>query len=259
MTRIDLSTLADAGMEKAALLKSDLPRFFTHAALTGAFIFVGALLSSLTTAWFYTDYLPVARFLGAITFSAALLLVVLLGGELFTGLTLIMSFSLYEGKVTPAQALRVWVVSYAGNFIGIFILCLLLAGSGASRDLLSPYLALTIPGKLATPWYSLLLKGVLCNFFVCLGVFSGFRMKSDAGKVAVIISVITTFVLAGLEHSIANMVFFCLYTLYHGPAQLSAIAWNLLWVTLGNLLGGGVLLGLPLWFISHTSEIKSPQ
>ncbi len=258
MARIDLSTLTDAGVEKAALSKSGLPHFLTHAALTGAFIFVGTLLSSLTTAWFYTDYLPVARFLGAFTFSVALLLVVLLGGELFTGLNLVMGISLYEGKVTAAQTLRVWLLAYIGNFLGIFVLCLLLAGSGASRDLLSAYLALTVPIKLAAPWYSLLLKGVLCNFMVCIGAFSSYRIKSDVGKIVVIIGAITTFVLAGFEHSVANMVTFCLYTLYHGPAQLPAIGWSMLWVTLGNILGGAVLLGLPLWFVSHNGETKLP-
>lgn len=250
MARLDLTSLADAGMEKAALSKGDLPRFLTHAALTGAFIFIGTLLSCLSAAWFYTDHLPVAKLLGAFTFSAALLLVVLLGGELFTGLNLVMGVSLYEGKVTPMQVLRVWLWAYIGNFLGILVLSLLLAGSGASRDMLSAYLALTVPGRLTSPWYGLLFKAVLCNFLVCLGVFANFRVKSDVGKVVVIISVISTFVISGLEHSIADMVFFTLYALYHGPAQLLSMGWAMLWITLGNVLGGAVLLGLPLWFVS---------
>lgn len=259
MARLDLSTLADAGMEKATLSKRYLPHFLTHASLTGAFIFVGSLISMLTNAWLYTDNLPIAKILGAFSFSSALLLIVLLGGELFTGLNLVMGVSLYEGKVTPVQTLRVWAVAYIGNFLGILVLCLLLAGSGASKDLLSAYLALAVPTKLAAPWYSLLFKGVLCNFMVCLGAFSGYRIKSDVGKIVIIFSVITTFVLAGFEHSVANMATFSLYILYHGTAQLAAIGWNMLWVTLGNILGGAVLLGLPLWFISHREEITLPQ
>lgn len=255
MTRADVSAIAEAGAGKAACSKVALPRYLSRATVAGAFIFVGALLSCLSAAWFYADHLPVAKLLGAITFSAALILIVLLGGELFTGTNLVMGVSLYEGKVSPLDALRVWLLAYVGNFIGIFVLCLLLVGSGAARDLLSSYLALTVPGKLAAPWYALLLKGVLCNFLVCIGVFAGFRLKSETGKAVAITLAITTFVLAGFEHSIANMAYFSLYTLYYGMAELPGMLWNMLWVTLGNLLGGAVLLGLPLWF-SAEKDLK---
>lgn len=247
MTRTDISTIAEAGAGKAALSGSEPFRYLTRAALAGAFIFVGALLSCLSAAWFYADHLSVAKLLGAATFSAALVLIVLLGGELFTGSNLVMGVTLYEERVSPMDALRVWTLSYAGNFIGIFVLCVLLVGSGAVKDLLSSYLALTIPGKLTSPWYALFLKGVLCNFLVCVGVFSGFKVKSEAGKVIAIVLAITTFVLAGFEHSVANMAYFSLYTLYFGVSQLPAMGWSMLWVTLGNMLGGAVLLGLPLW------------
>lgn len=254
MTRVDISVIAEAGAGKAAYSKAALPRYLSRATLAGAFIFVGALISCLSAAWFYADHLPVAKLLGAITFSAALILIVLLGGELFTGTNLVMGVSLYEGKASPLDALRVWGLAYLGNFIGIFILCLLLVGSGAVKDLLSSYLALTVPAKLASPWYMLLLKGVLCNFLVCIGVFAGFRLKSESGKAIAITLAITTFVLAGFEHSVANMVYFSLYTLYFGISQLPGMAFNMLWVTIGNLLGGAVLLGFPLWFAAERPQ-----
>ena len=91
-----------------------------------------------------------------------------------------------------------------GNLLGILVLCLLLAGSGSSGELLGAYLALVVPGKLSAPWYLLLLRGVLCNFLVCIGVFAGFRLQSETAKALVIALAITTFVLTGLEHSIAT-------------------------------------------------------
>lgn len=248
MTRQDVDAISQAGAAKAAFSSASPLRYLSRATLAGTFIFVGSLLSSLAAAWFYADQLPVAKLLGALTFSAALILIVLLGGELFTGSNLVMGVSLYDGKVSPAAALRVWCFSYLGNFFGILVLCLLLAGSAASRDLLAPYLTLIVPGKLTAPWNVLLLKGVLCNFLVCIGVFAGFKCKSESGKAIAIAAAITTFVLTGLEHSIANMAYFTLYTLLADTAHLAGMAWNLLWVTLGNLLGGAVLLGLPLWY-----------
>ena len=135
--------------------------------------------------------------------------------------------------------------------------CLLLAGSGSSGELLGAYLALVVPGKLSAPWYLLLLRGVLCNFLVCIGVFAGFRLQSETAKALVIALAITTFVLTGLEHSIANMAYFALHALLNGGADWAAMGWNLLWVTLGNLLGGAVLLGLPLWYAAEPEKTQS--
>lgn len=248
MTRETVVAIAQAGAEKLDCARRAPLRYLTRAALAGAFIFVGVLLSSLCSAWFYDASLPLAKLLGALSFSAALILIVLLGGELFTGCNLVMGISLYEGRVSPAGALRVWALAYAGNFLGILVLALLLAGSGAGRDLLGAYLALCVPGKLAAPWHALLLRGALCNFLVCVGVFGGFRLKSECGKALVVALAITTFVLTGLEHSVANMGYFALYALLVPGADFAAMGWNLLWVTLGNLLGGAILLGLPLWY-----------
>ena len=98
MTRDAVNALTQAGAQKLQLSRSAPGRFFARAAMAGAFIFVGTLLSTLCAAWFYDTSLPVARLLAAVTFSAALTLIVLLGGELFTGCTLVMGVSLYEGK-----------------------------------------------------------------------------------------------------------------------------------------------------------------
>ena len=218
MTRAVVELLTRAGEQKLAFSRANPGRFLTRAALAGAFIFVGALLSCLCAAWFYDANLPLAKVLGAVTFSAALTLIVLLGGELFTGCTLVM------------------------------------AGSGASGDLLGAYLAILVPGKLSPPWYLLLLRGVLCNFLVCVAVFGGFRLQSETAKAIVVFLTITTFVLTGLEHSIANMAYFTLYALLLPGADFAAMGWNLLWVTLGNLLGGAVLLGLPLWYAAEPEK-----
>lgn len=247
MASTTVERIAQAGAEKARTAKTDPARYLFRAAAAGAFIFIGALISCLCSAWFYSGSLPLARLLGAASFSAALILVVLLGGELFTGCNLVMGMSLYEGRSSVSDLIRVWAMAYVGNFIGIFILSLLLAGSGASRELLAVYLSTMVPGKLAGSWYTLLLKGALCNFMVCLGVFAGFKLQSECGKALVIALVITTFVLCGLEHSVANMAFFSLHALLNTGADFAGMGWNLLWVTIGNILGGAVLLGFPLW------------
>ena len=254
MTRSDLNVILTAGEGKLQLSRRHPLRYLTRAAMAGAFIMVGSLISSISAAWFYTDYTPVAKLLGAVTFSAALILIVLLGGELFTGANFVMGVSLYEGSVSVSGLVRVWVLCYLGNFLGIFLLALIVTGSTASRDMLSAYLALTVPAKLTGSWYVLLLKAVMCNFLVCIGVLAGFRLKSESGKCIVIVAVITTFVLMGFEHSIANMATFSLYAMLVPGADFGGIAWNMLWVTLGNMLGGAVLLGLPVWLSAEPAS-----
>lgn len=256
MTRVDMSAVGSAGANKLEYCRKHPGRYLSRAAIAGAYIMVGSIISTLCGAWFYTSNMGVAKLLAAATFATALILIVLLGGELFTGANFVMGVSLYENTVSVAGAIRIWVFCYIGNFIGIFLLALIITGSGASFDYFSSYLALVVPGKLSGTWYALLLKGVMCNFLVCLGVFAGFKLKSESGKCIAIILVITTFVLAGFEHSVANMATFSLYALMVPNPDFAGIVWNMIWVTLGNIIGGAVLLGLPLWLSSEPKEVK---
>lgn len=180
MTRSAVEAMALAGARQGPPVPGAALRYLTRAAVAGAFIFVGAAVQPVRRLVLRRQ--PAPGKLLASDFSAALILIVLLGGELFTGCNLVMGVSLYEGSATPGTALRVWIMAYVGNCIGILALCLLLAGSGASSDLLSAYLSLCVPAKLAAPWYMLLLRGVLCNFLVCVGVFAGFRLQSECGQ-----------------------------------------------------------------------------
>ena len=256
MTRVDIDTIATAGAAKLEYSRTQPVRYLSRAAMAGAFIMVGSIFSTLAAAWFYVDQPGVAKLLGAASFSTALILIVLLGGELFTGTNFVMGVSLYENKVNIFGAIRIWFFAYIGNFIGIFLLALIIVGSGASRDLFAAYLAVIVPGKLAGTWYALLLKGIMCNFLVCIGVYAGLKLKSESGKCIAILVVITTFVLAGFEHSVANMATFSLYALLVPDPDFGGIAWNMIWVTLGNLIGGAVLLGFPVWLSGEPKKIS---
>jgi len=254
MTRQDIQTLVSLAQGKGELAARHPGRFLTRAALAGGFLFVATLFSSLASAWFYVDAPGVARVLGAFTFPMGLMLIVLLGGELFTGCNLVMGVALYEGAVNLRQTLLVWTAAWCGNFLGILLSGVLFAGSGANGELMASYLALTVPAKFAVPWYRLVLRGALCNFCVCLAVFAGVKLKSECAKIALILPLIAAFILASLEHSVANMAYFTLYTLLVDTAHLGEMALNLLWVTLGNILGGAVLLALPLWYAAGPSD-----
>jgi len=253
MTRSEIASIAAAAQRKAQFSTQQPGRYMTRAAVAGCYIFVGTLISNLSSAWFYVDQPGIAKLLGSFTFATALILIVLLGSELFTGSNFVMGIGLYNETIRPTQAARLWAMCWIGNLVGILVMSALFAASGASRDLMSSYLALTVPAKLSGAWYTLLLKGALCNLCVCLGVLAGLKLKSETGKIIVIFLVIAAFILSGFEHSIANMAVFSLYAMLVDASlpTLSGIAGSMLWVTVGNLLGGAVLLALPIWFMAE--------
>ena len=96
----------------------------------------------------------------------------------------------------------------------------------------------------------MVLRGILCNFLVCLAVWVGAKMKSESGKLIIIFCLIMTFVESGFEHSIANMSTYTIGYLLLGGLELKMVFTSMLFVTLGNMLGGAVLLALPLYLMS---------
>lgn len=253
MNREEINVIADAGRAKLDYLTTYPARYFSRAMVAGGHLMTGTLLSVISAAWFYRESMGTAKLLGAFTFSAALILVVLVGGELFTGTHFVLGISLYERRAGFVETLRLWAVCFLGNFAGILILAAIVAGSGASGDLMEEYLAATVPGRLNCGASALVFKGMMCNFMVCTGVYGGMKLKSEAGKCLAIIPVITTFVLSGFEHSVANMATFSLYTFLVPDADVMGCVWNMVWVTLGNILGGAVLLGIPVWLSAQPS------
>lgn len=248
MKRAEIDLITNAGRDKLKYLAAHPGRYFARSAVAGAYVMVGTLLSIACAAWFYDTSMGTAKLLGAFTFSAALILVVLIGGELFTGTNFVLGVSLYEKKARLGAVVRLWAVCYLGNLAGILILAAIVTASGASGALLSGYLAQTVPARLECGAVQLLCKGAMCNFLVCTGVFGGMKLTSESGKCVAVAAVITTFVLLGFEHSIANMATLSLYAMLVPEPDFMGILWHMLWVTLGNILGGAMLLGLPVWW-----------
>ena len=202
------------------------------------------------------------RFLGACVFPAGLSMVLLAGSELFTGNSLLV-IPVLTGDVRFSAMLRNWAVVYAGNFLGSLLVAAL-AVFGHTGDLLggiqggvaASRISAAV-NKVSLSFGDAFLRGVCCNFLVCVAVWISFAARDVAGKVLGLFLPIMLFVVCGFEHSIANMYYipcglFC-KALYGAEAE--ALTWgafflkNLIPVTLGNLVGGVGLVGLPYWFV----------
>ena len=250
MFHSEIAQLSGAAQAKYRKASERTGQYFVAAAFAGFFIFVATILSHVMAAILTDVHWALAKVMGAFLFSIAIILIVFIGGELFTGNNMTMAFGMYTGKVTLRQSLKVWFYSYVGNLIGLLLMCLLFYFSGAQRDVLTEYYAATIPGKLEISALEMLIRGVLCNFLVCLAVFTGSRLKSECGKMFIMICVISSFVIAGFEHSIANMSTYALAWMFLGGLPAGMVAKSMLMVTLGNMIGGILLFAAPVYYLS---------
>jgi len=255
------------GAEKTRL---DPVTLVVLAMLAGAFIALGALFATTVLAGAH-GAVPygISHFLAGLAFSLGLILVVVGGAELFTGNTL-MVMAWAGGKVGLAEMLRAWAIIYVGNLVGAVATALLalLAGQYLLADGEIGARALAIAETKATlPFGRALFLGILCNVLVCLAVWLALGARSTSDKILAILLPVAAFVAAGFEHSVANMYFipFGLFirlwapaSFWTGigatPADYADITWlglvaNLVPVTIGNVVGGGVLVGAVYWFV----------
>ena len=167
--------------------------------------------------------------------------------------------ALPASSVSGAELAGVWAVSYLGNLLGSVLCALLFAATGLLSGGTLEFVLSTSAAKMSLSVPELLSRGILCNILVCLAVWCGTRMKSESGKLIMIFWCIFAFVICGFEHSIANMTMLTLSLLVPHGAEISlaGMVYNLFFVTLGNVIGGAVVVGLGYFHISGGSRGNS--
>jgi formate transporter len=258
---------SDLGESKAGL---DVTRTFVLAVLAGAFIGLGAMFATVAGAGAGDVPFGLARLAAGVVFCLGLLLVVAAGAELFTGNNLIV-MAWADRRVTLGRVLRNWGIVYVGNLVGAMATALLVFAAKQYEfgDGAVGLNALAIANtKASLGWGQALALGVLCNALVCLAVWLSYAARSLTDKFFAILLPISAFVAAGFEHSVANMYFLPLGLFVKSGAADSfwdatgasagdyadltwfhAAAGNLLPVTLGNIFGGSVMVGLVYWLV----------
>jgi formate/nitrite transporter len=264
----DIARKAEAvGVQKTRM---NVPSLLALAVLAGAFIALGGMFATTVLAG-ADGVVPfgISRLLSGLVFCLGLILVVVGGAELFTGNTL-MVMAWAAGEVRLREMLRAWAIVYIGNFVGaigtaalVFLSGQYLAGKGSVAGV-ALNLALA---KVSLSFDHALFLGILCNVLVCLAVWLAFGARSTTDKVLALLFPVSAFVVAGFEHSVANMYLIPLglFIKAWAPAALwaeiggdaanyAALTWpaffvSLIPVTIGNIIGGGVLVGLIYWFI----------
>lgn len=288
MTEVRIDSLLPAEMatraEYLGVRKAEMPAFtmLMLSILAGAFIALGAIFATTVAAGgmsvtdgsgavAYSTGFPygVTRLLTGLVFCLGLILVVVGGAELFTGNNLIV-MAWASGKVTGRALLRNWAIVYFGNFlgsIGTAVLMFFTRQHTFGSDTIGITALRIAVGKSDLGFVQAIVLGILCNALVCLAVWLTYSARTTLDKIASIVFPITAFVAAGFEHSVANMYFIPYALLVKGfdpeymarigdkVARLDVLTWeaffinNLIPVTIGNIIGGAVLVAAIYWVV----------
>lgn len=245
-----LEEAAELGVAKSVQVRR-LPRYMVVAALAGAFVGVAVVLLVSVAGPLAASKNASAKLVQGAVFGIALTLVVFAGAELFTGNVMYMLQALHARSVTMLDLVAVWAASLVGNLVGsLGFAAMVNAGgtlaTGAAPGKLGPGEALVksvVTAKNAATGGQLFWRSVLCNALVCLALWMAGRSRSDAAKLVVLWWGLFAFVASGFEHSVANMTIFGL-GIFEGHAHWADLWRNLAWTVPGNIVGGGVLVGL---------------
>jgi formate transporter len=215
--------------------------------LGGVYIGFGGALATLALSDSSLGY-GFGRLAAGIAFSLGLIMLILAGGELFTGNNL-MILALASRKLSTRSLLRNWAVAYTANAVGAVLLAFAIYQSGILDGGEVKATAIKIAeAKARLMPAAALVRGCLCNMLVCLAVWMSVAARSFEGKVTAIIFPIAAFVALGFEHCIANFYLLAIGMLSGAHVSVADVVRNLVPVTLGNVLGG-CALALAYWLV----------
>jgi nitrite transporter NirC len=259
-----LSSHEELAAAKAAQAKGSMGKYLLSSALAGAYVGVAVLLLIMTSASLVAANHPMAKLVQGAVFGVALTLVVFAGAELFTGNNMIMLQGWLKKRVSAVDVALVWVASLIGNLIGAVAFAKLVDGAGVITVGTKPgapsaplaLLTSIASSKAALTGGQLFLRSLLCNLLVCLALWMAARAASDAAKLIVLWWALLAFIASGFEHSIANMTSLSLAAM-SGVGQWSELWRNLTYTVPGNIVGGGLFIGLAYGWLGRPATIPT--
>ncbi|MFC3745639.1 formate/nitrite transporter family protein [Paenibacillus sp. GCM10012306] len=250
----NVENIVEAAVYKRDKMNESLPKYFLAALLAGAYVGIGIILIFSLGAPLAALKSPFQSLIMGASFGIALTLVVFAGSELFTGNNMFFTASTLAGRTSIGDTLKNWVIVFLGNLAGAVVLALLIQGTGLFKAAPAEHLIFTAAAKkMSLPYAELFFRGILCNWLVCLALWMSSRAKSETAKLVLIWWCLFAFIASGYEHSVANMTLLSLALLLPGhPETISLAGWlhNMIPVTLGNIVGGGVFVGMAYCLIS---------
>jgi nitrite transporter NirC len=252
----EIEKLAVASENKITAMNRFPPGYIALSALAGAYLGFGiVLIFSVGAPLAGTQFAPFMKLIMGTSFGIALSLVIFSGSELFTGNNMVFAVAKLKNRVGVKALTKLFVLCFIGNLIGsVFLAWLVVQGGSLSAE--AQDLIVKVAGmKMSLDAKELFFRGILCNWLVCLAVWVAIRNADDTAKLIMIFWCLFAFIGSGYEHSIANQSLMGLALLLpHGPeVSLAGFVHNQIFVTLGNMVGGGVMVGMAYAFSSAES------
>lgn len=255
-----INKFSDISVAKVKFLNNSPIRYFISSMLAGIYVGLGIILIFSIGAPLKEANISLLKALMGASFALALTLVIFAGSELFTGNNMVMIIGNLERKVSIIDTLKIWGLSYLGNLVGSLMLAITMLGTGLiTKGPLNSFIVSTSAAKMTTPFSELFFRGLLCNMLVCLAVWMSGKAKEETAKLILTFWCLFGFIGSGFEHSVANMTLLGMGIFApHSNPKVSWIGFinNLLPVTLGNIAGGALVIGLLYWFISSKKIAK---
>lgn len=252
----EVARVGELAKKKVKFLKDNSLGYVLLAILAGTFISLATIFAFTvashveSTSW---------KLILAITFSMAFILITFAGSELFTSSTFVSAMGFLKRKITFGQLVKILVVCYISNIIGIFIITALAYAGGYLFE--GAFIELIMKVSISKGSWNvveLLSRAMLCNFVVCVAAWCTYKINSEPAKLLILIGCVTLFVTSGFEHSIANIAMYSLALVSpiasdFGVTPAMAL-YNISLATIGNLIGSTIFLALPYHIISNTKN-----
>lgn len=254
-----INHFAKVAKTKAALLKDNPVSFFIGALMAGAYLGMGIVLVFTLAGQLDPSVRPMVM---GMSFGIALTLVIFAGSELFTGHTMYMTIGWLKETVTSTEVFKAWGASWSGNLLGALLFGIMVSiGHGALYHGRSELLTNVASAKMNKGPFQLFFLAILCNWLVCLAIWTSARTENDAAKCILIFWCLYAFFASGFEHSVANMAVFSFALLGDHPDSVSVTGmyYNLFFVTLGNIVSGSLFMGVGYWAASPKSFADSSE
>jgi nitrite transporter NirC len=243
---------AELAAKKVKYQKKSPSAFFIGAMMAGAYVGLSIILIFTLG----NDVDPsIRRLVMGASFGVSLTLVIFAGSELFTGYTMYMAIGLLRGRTTLSDLVRMLSMTWLGNLCGALLVSSIFVAAGGGNLIHGTVLYEIVGHKMHPPALEIFMRAILCNWLVCLAVWTAARTKSDTAKCILIFWCLFAFIASGYEHSVANMTGLTIGVMGGGDPSVDVAGWahNILWATLGNATAGIFFMGAAYWFASRPS------
>jgi nitrite transporter len=258
----EIGKLAYTSEKKIKMMNRFPSGYLVLSALAGAYLGFGiVLIFSVGAPLVGTQFAPFMKLIMGASFGVALSLVIFSGSELFTGNNMIFAVGKLKGRVGINSIIKLFVLCFVGNLLGSFFFAWLVV-QGGSLSAETQSLIVKVAGmKMSLGAKEAFFRGILCNWLVCLAVWITNRNGDETAKLIMIFWCLFAFIGSGYEHSIANqsLMSLALFLPHEPEVSLAGFLHSQIFVTAGNMVGGGVMVGMVYVFSSSTFLASSKE